>query len=259
MARDVALTPEDMSIYPDAARRELVPTGILRVGIILAPVLSALFATRDSRTGVYRGTTVDLSRALASQLGVEWEIVTFLNSGAATAALEQGSIDMTFLPVDDERRRRVAFGPAYYILESTYLVTGSSEIENLAEVDREHVRVVGIANTTTIRSAARTLTRTRPVPVESIAEAFDLLCTGQADALALSRDAFRTLLPRLPKARVLDGGFQSTGIAIAVRQDKPAALSLASGFMDEAKRSGVVRSALDASGFADEPVAPLVR
>ncbi|MBM7044664.1 transporter substrate-binding domain-containing protein [Rhizobium lusitanum] len=243
----------------EAIRRELTSTGALRAGVIVAPALSAVFATFDGETGHYRGTTIDMAQALALQLGVTLEIVNFPNSGACTDALESGQIDVSFMPVDDERRKRVAFGPAYYILESTYLVTGSSGITSLAGVDREDVRVVGIANTTTIRSSARTLTKTTPAPAESIAEAVERMLTGKADALALSRDAFQTLLPQLPGARVLDGGFQSTGIAIAVGPGKPSALSCVSVFMDAAKKSGLVRHALDDAGFANEPVAPLSR
>ncbi|MDE1991515.1 MAG: transporter substrate-binding domain-containing protein [Rhizobiaceae bacterium] len=239
----------------DAARAELVPTGKLRVGIIVAPAPSVVFAIREGEE--IRGVTVDFAHALASDLEAPLEIVVFMNSGACTDALERGEIDVTFMPVDEERRRRVAFGPAYYLLESTYLVTGVSGIETLAEVDREGVRVVGIANTTTIRASTRSLSKTVPVAKESIAAAVESLLTGEAEALALSRDAFHTLLPKFPDARVLDGGFQQTGIAIAVGKDRPSALAFATGFMNDAKASGLVRKALDAAGFAHEPVAPL--
>ncbi len=250
-----------MTFQPDqnAARRELLPTGALRVGVVAAPAPSALFVTFDATTNLHHGVTVDLGAALSRQLDCPLEIIGFANSGACTEALEAGRIDVSFMPVDAERRARVAFGPAYYILESTYLVSLASGIVDLAGVDQHGVRVVGIANTTTIRSAARTLSRAMPLAVATIAEAVDSLRSGRADALALSRDAFQTLLPLLPGARILDGGFQSTGIAIAVGREKPLALSLVSDFMEEAKRSGLVRRALDAAGFADEPVAPVDR
>jgi polar amino acid transport system substrate-binding protein len=135
-------------------------------------------------------------------------------------------------------------------------VTGSSGIAGLEDVDREGVRVVGIANTTTIRSATRSLTAVVPEPLESIADGLDRLLQGKAEAFALSRDAFQTLLPKLPGGRVLDGGFQSTGIAIAVGKGKPSALAFVSDFLEEAKSSGLVRRAMDAAGFATEPVAP---
>lgn len=244
---------------PGDFRDELMPTGCLRLGIVAAPAPSALFAVFDTGSQTYRGVTVDIGEALAMRLGADLEIVNFPNSGACTEALEAGSIDVSFMPVDAERQKRVAFGTAYYILESTYLVTAGSGITTLAEVDREGVRVVGIANTTTIRSAARTLTATVPEAAETIAEAVGRLVEGRADALALSRDAFRTLLPQLPGARVLDGGFQQTGIAIAVGRDRPAALAFVSGFLEMAKANGLVRQAMDAAGFEDEPIAPAGR
>lgn len=259
MTSDAANTASAVNGLPpgrDDLRRELIPTGTLRVGVVVAPAPSALFVVFDVETQTCRGVTVDIGKALAQSLDARPDIVRFSNSGACTDALEQGSIDVGFMPVDEERRRRVDFGPAYYILESTYLVTAESGIANLQEVDRQGVRVVGIANTTTIRASARSLKNIQPEPVNSIADGIDRLQQGDAEAFALSRDAFRTLLPRLPGARVLDGGFQSTGIAIAIGKGRPAALAFVSHFMEEAKRSGLVRHALDAAGFADEPVAP---
>jgi len=247
------LTPEIN--LGSASCDELTPFSKLRLGIVVAPARSALFVVSDPNTQSYAGVPVDLGTALADRLGVSVDIHGFLNSGACTTALENNSIDVTFLPVDDERRRRVSFGPAYYRIQSTYLVPAVSDVRTLSDVDQEGVRVVGIANTTTIRSSARTLSLTCPQPVESIAEAVDRLKRGEADALALSREAFKALMPELPGARVLDGGFQSTGIAVAVQQGKPAALAYVSAFVEDAIRSGLVRRALDAAGFPDEPVA----
>ncbi|MET0747507.1 MAG: transporter substrate-binding domain-containing protein, partial [Rhizobium sp.] len=194
----------------DFDRRELLPSGTLRVGVVAAPAPSALFVSVDSE-GAYRGVTVDLAAALAEQLQTSLALVGFPNSGACTQALESGAIDVSFMPVDEERRKRVVFGPAYYILESTYLVSAASGIVDLAGVDRADIRIVGIDNTTTIRAAARTLRHTVPAAVSTIAEAVEQLRGGRADALALSRDAFKSLLPLLPGALVVDGGFQSTG------------------------------------------------
>lgn len=249
-------TITDAVACDDVTLRELTPAERLRIGIVAAPAPSALFAVFDVENQAYRGVTIDIGNALAARLGVAAEIVNFPNSGACTDAVENETVDVSFMPVDDERRRRVAFGPVYYVLESTYLVTASSGIATLEEVDREGVRVVGIANTTTIRSAARSLKRTIPEPAESIAEAVDRLLEGRADALALSRDAFRTLLPKLPGARVLDGALQQTGIAVAVAHGKPSALAFVSAFLEEAKVSGLVRKALDDAGFPDAAVAP---
>ena len=61
--------------------------------------------------------------------------------------------------------------------------------------------------------------------------------------------------PKLPGARVLPGHFQQTGISVAVPKGRPAALKIASALLEDAKKSGVVRKALDAAGY-EVPVAP---
>ena len=238
-----------------AAVKELIPTAKLRVGVVFAPAASAFFVVKDAN-GQPRGVTVDLANELAEKLGVPVELMVAPNSGLITDATESGAIDVAFMPVDDERKKRVAFGPAYYLIESTYMVTGASGIRTVAEVDRPNVRVVGIANTTTIRAAARSLKSTTISAAPSVDEAVDMLRTGKADAFALSRDSLPPFVAALPGSRIVEGGFQHTGIAIAVPKNRPNALAYVTAFLEDAKRSGSVRRALDRAGFPNEPVAP---
>ena len=59
-------------------------------------------------------------------------------------------IYFSFMPVDDERRKRLDFSPPYFVIESTYLASASSNIKALADVDRAEITVVGINGSTTI-------------------------------------------------------------------------------------------------------------
>jgi polar amino acid transport system substrate-binding protein len=242
----------------NAALKELVSTGKLRVGIVFAPAASAFFVIKDSR-GQPHGVTVDLGTELARRLGVPVEFMIAPNSGLVTDATESGTIDVAFMPVDEERKKRVDFGPAYYVVESTYLVTGASGIKTLAEVDRPNVRIVGIANTTTIRAASRSLKNTTITAATSVGEAVEMLRTGKAEAFALSRDSLPPFMAELPGSLIVDGGFQQTGIAIAVPKNRPVALAYVAAFMESAKASGIVRRALDNAGLKNEKVAPLVQ
>ena len=90
--------------------------------------------------------------------------------------------------------------------------------------------------------------------VRSVDEMTAMAKAGDGDLFALSRDAFATLLPALPGARVLDGGFQHTGIASAVPRGRAAALKIFGDFVERAKKSGVVRRALDKAGFTDAEI-----
>lgn len=149
------------SLVPgEQERRELLPTGKLRVGIGVGASASSFWAVRDPGTGLPRGVTVDLAYALARRLEAPVELVAYANASELAAAGPKGGWDAAFMPVEAERRMLVDFGPAY------------------------------------------------------------------ADA------------------------------AIAVPKGKLAALAYATRFIEEAKRDGTVRRALDNAGLKDTPVAP---
>ena len=173
-----------------------------------------------------------------------------------TDALSSGAIDASFMPVDEERSKKVDFGPVYFVFENTYLVRAGSDIRTIAEVDRPGVRVIGIAGTTTIRTSASLLTKTKIAPVTAVGEALEMLVAGQADAFALTRDSLTPLATRVPGARILDGAFHRTGIGIAVPKNRPLALAYVSAFLEYAKASGMVRRTFDAAGQTDLAVAP---
>ncbi|MBI3375860.1 MAG: transporter substrate-binding domain-containing protein [Betaproteobacteria bacterium] len=244
------------SLPEDQARRELLPTGKLRVGIGIGASPSAFWATRDPATGQPRGVTVDLANALAKKLDATLELVIYPNSGEVTAAGPKGEWDAAFMPEDAERRKLVDFGPAYYLSTSTYMVRAGSPISTLAEVDQPGVRVAGIANTTTARTAIATLKNTRVISFRTVDEMVARMKAGELDAIALGRDSLRGLQPQIPGSRILDGHFHATGTAVAVPKNHPAALAYVSQFIEEAKSSGIVRRAFDGAGMRSAPVAP---
>jgi ABC-type amino acid transport substrate-binding protein len=109
---------------------QLAPTGKLRGGVVAAPAASAFFAIRDGK-GEVRGVTVDLIRSFAAALKLPLAIQIFENSGQVTDAVASGNCDVAFMPQDAERTKRVDFGPAYYFIESTYLVPAGSTINSI--------------------------------------------------------------------------------------------------------------------------------
>jgi polar amino acid transport system substrate-binding protein len=82
--------------------KELAPTGKLRVGIVFAPAASVFFVTKDADDQPH-GVTVDLG-TLWAQAGVPVEFMMAPNSGLVTDATESGAVDVSFVPVDEERR-----------------------------------------------------------------------------------------------------------------------------------------------------------
>jgi polar amino acid transport system substrate-binding protein len=235
---------------------ELAPTGKLRVGIAIAPTGSAFWATRDAASGKPRGVTIDLGAALAQKLGVPVEYVVFANSGEIVTAANDGKWDVTFVPVDDARKKVVDFGPAYQMFERAFLVRPGSPIQTIAEVDQPGVHVIGVENTTTARSAAAFLKNTKVETVKTVEELQALIGTGKADAVALSRESLAGFAAAVPGSRVLPGAYSTASTAIAVPKGHGAALTYVTAFIEEVKASGLVRRALDDAGLTDSLIAP---
>src|ERR1041385_2034035 len=235
--------------------KQLAPTGKLRGGVVAAPAGSVFFAVKGGNNAV-RGVTVDLIRGFATAVKLPLNLQVFDNSGQVAEAVATAICDVAFMPQDAERAKKVDFGPAYYFIESTYLVPAGSKIQSIDEVNRLGVRIVAISNTTTARSARRTAPKASVEEVPSVDKMTEMARAKQGDAFALSHDSFAGLLPKLPGARVLSGNFQQTGIAVAVPKGRATALKIVSSLLAEAKTSGLVRRALDTAGFKDAIVAP---
>lgn len=245
-----------MSSIDQKTRERLAPTGRLRVAVAVGSAISAVWATRDDDTGEPRGPTIDLARLIAARIGAPLELVEYPSSGAIIEAASSGAWDVSFTPVDAERRKVVDFGPNYFLGESTYMVPDGSAINSIEEVDREGVRVYGVENTATIRSARRTLTRTTATGLSSLDEALAKFRHGEVDALALGKESLRSLLPQFPGARMLDGHFHAAGTAVAVPKGSTAALEVFSRIIEELKSEGAVRKIFDQHGMESATVAP---
>jgi polar amino acid transport system substrate-binding protein len=251
MAVAVTATAADVA----TGKKELASTSSLRVGVVSAPKANVFFVTQDADWRP-RGVTVDLGDELARSLNVASKFFVFPNSGEVTDALEKGLIDVTFIPVDDQRKKRVDFGPAYFQFESTCLVLGSSNFRTNGDLDQPGVRVAGEANSTTIRAAEHMLKSATIIAVPSVEEAVEMLRSGRVDAFALGRDSLAPYQAEIPGSRILDGHLHATGIAIAVPKNHPAALAYVTAFLEEAKASGLIRRTFDNAGLRSAAVAP---
>jgi hypothetical protein len=112
---------------------------------------------------------------LSKALGVPPEVLVAATTGELTDAVSNGTIDIGFMPADDERRQRLDFSPAYFIIENAYLVAPGSDIKTIADADRADVTIVGVANSTTIRAAGRVTKNAKIVAAKTVDEAVDAL------------------------------------------------------------------------------------
>src|SRR3989304_44428 len=236
--------------------KELIPTGKLRVAIAVSPSPSAFYAVRDGATGKFRGVTLELGKALAKKLGVPAECLPHLASGESQNTAASGKWDVTFMPVDDERKKFLDFGSPYHLLQSTYLVAPGCTLMNVEDADAAGGRIGGGAHTPTFPAPPRPAPKATLVSVPGVDAAIAAMNAKEIDAIALSRESLTGVVLKIPGSRILDGGILNSSTAVAVPKGKPEALRYVSQFVEEAKASGLVRKSLDAMNLTNSQVAP---
>ncbi len=237
-----------------AVLQQLAPTGTLRIAVAVAPSPSAQFAIKDGDT--FKGVAVILGQALAKKLGVPAVIVPHAASGEIQNSAADNKWDVAFLPVDAERKKFVDFGNAYHLLQSTFLVAPGSTMKSVKDADAAGVGIGGVANTATFRAATASTPKATHIEFKGVDIATQAMLDGKIQAIALSRESLGGLVAKVPGSRILDDAFLNSTTAVCLPKNKPAALAYVSEFIEEAKTSGLVRSALDEMGLKSSIIAP---
>jgi polar amino acid transport system substrate-binding protein len=239
-------------VRADGLKDEIAPSGKLRVAIAISPAGGAFWCTKTENG--YAGVPVDLGRAMAAQLGVAVEYVVHDNSGQITEAASQGSWDVTFLPKDPEREKRMSFGPTYEVADATYIVKAGSKVTNFATLDQAGTEVAAVKNTTTMRGAQAHLKKATVTGYNTFEEITWLLKAGEIEAFALSRDQLNALAKQLPGSKVLAETFKKTVTATAVPLNHPQSLAFVTRFMTDATANGTLRKAYDDNGLKETAI-----
>jgi polar amino acid transport system substrate-binding protein len=242
-----------MSDITPAVRADLAPTGKLRAGVNYG---NFILATKDRATGESRGVAIDLLQEVGRRLGVPVEIVAYDSVAVMGDAAPTGAWDIAFLGSDPARETLMSFTAAYLEIDATYLVPAGSPLQTAAEVDREGVRVAAPARANYELFLSRNLKRARLVSAPRGDAAFDLLATGQVDALAGLTEGLLGLVGKLSGSRLVDGRFMGVQQSIAVPRGHDAGLAFLRRVVEDAKATGLVARAIEKTGARGVSVAP---
>jgi polar amino acid transport system substrate-binding protein len=237
------------------AKQQLASTGKVRVAISVGPSASQFRAKVVRATDPLRGVPVDLAKALGERLGMPVEFITYDNYGDLLEAGRQGTWDVTFLPFDEERAKVIDYGPAYYLLELSYIVPAGSAIRAQSDVDHPGVRVAAVEKSISATKLQQSLKNATLTQVKKLVVIREQMGAGKLDAAAAGRETLVGLAAQLPGARVLEDTFYALPVSVAVPKNRPAALAYITEFIENAKATGVVRSAFDNAGFKEAAVA----
>jgi len=235
---------------PDPRIADLVRAGRLRVA--LYPPQYA----KDPVTGELRGWTIELARALAARIGVEFLPVEYPTPPQALNALKAGACDVGFGAMDASRNSEIDFSPPVLQFDFTYLVPADCSIRSIADADRPGIRIAVVRNHASTLCLNRLRKHAELMEAETPDIALDLLRTGQADAWASTRPALLEFSSKLSDSWVLEDYFGANFTAMTIPKGHLERLAYISEFVEEAKASGLVKRAIVQSGWRGVHVAP---
>lgn len=241
---------------PDRAgdmQTEVAPTGTIRAAVNFAnPVL----ATADGPDGEPAGIAVALARELGRRLDVPVRLLPYDSAAAMADDARTGVWDVAFLAADPAREETIAFTAPYVELDATYLVPAGSVIRTLEEVDAAGVRIAARPRSAYDLFLRRSLTHADLVYPEGAETDLEVLATGRADVLAGLRHMLADVAAGAPEWRLLDGRFATMAQAIGVPRGRPGAAAYLHTFVEDAKTSGFVATAIAAHPAEGVSVAP---
>lgn len=232
---------------------DLVQAGRLRVGLGLG---TSAIAIKNPVTGELRGPAIDMGRALAARIGVDFVAVEYPRPGAVLEGVQTNAWDVAFLVIDPERAKQVDFAPPHMQSDFTYLVLAGSSIYKVADADQPGVRIAVPRGDASDLLLTRLLKKAELIRTETIPAAAELLRTGGAHAQAAPRPVLLAESVKQPGSRVLADGFAVISFAALVPKGQAGRLAYVSEFIEGAKASGLVKQIIEDAGLRGVQVAP---
>jgi polar amino acid transport system substrate-binding protein len=221
----------------DAIRSELAPHGVLRAGINLN---NSLLVTGRAPSGDPVGVAPDMAREVAARLGVPVVYVPYANPGEMADAAGADAWDIGLIGAEPARARIIAFTSAYAEIEASYLVPPGSPLHVLEEVDQPGIRIAVTARTAYCLWLERNIKRATLVQSATLDSAYEQFVGDKLDALAGLGPRLIGESARLPGSRILAGRFTAVQQAIGTPSANAKGAAFLQGFVEDAKKSGLV-------------------
>lgn len=226
--------------------QQLAPNGVLRAAINLGnPVLA-----QSGAGGEPQGVSVALARALAEELGVGLELITFEAAGKVFAALADDVWRVAFLAIEPVREQQIAFSAPYVAIKGTYLVPTDSPLTHVTQVDAPGKRIAVGQGAAYDLYLSRTVQHAELVRAPTSAAAVDWCIEQGLDAAAGVRDFLQTRVS--DQWRLVDDDFMTIRQAMAVPVAHAAAAAFVKSFVERQKANGWVKRGLLDSGQSAE-------
>ena len=235
-----------------AISSEIAPLGKLRVATIAG---NPQLVTRTPDGKIVGGVALEVGTFIAEKLGVPFEPVAYANADAYTQSFGKGEWDIAIGPPTPLVAEKADFGPDLISVDLMYVAAPGREFADAVQVDRPGIKIGVGRNSGADQFLSRTLKSAELVrPGGGGVEA---LRSGKADVWAANATNVQGVADALPGAKVVPGAFTTERYTVALPKGRSsAAQAKLAEIVNEAKKTGLVRKAIEQSGMTGVRVAP---
>jgi polar amino acid transport system substrate-binding protein len=234
-----------------AISTEIAPQGKLRVAMNAG---TEVLLKRTPDGVITGGVGLALGKFFAGKLGTVVELVAYPNASTYTATFGKGEWDIGFGPRTPLTAEKADFIADILLNEYWFIAAPGREFANAAQVDRPGVKIGVGLNSLSDQFLSRTLKSAELVRGVNSIEA---LRTGQVDVWAASAGNIEEVSKRLSGAKIVPGAFHSDRTMVILPKGRSsAARAKVVEMIDQAKKAGVVRKALEQTGVKGVRAAP---
>ena len=233
------------------ARVQLAPSGKLRVAILTYdPALGS-----RGLSGAPGGVAGDLARSLADAIGVPLQVTFYdLPQGFAQSV---GSLEWDVAFTGRDVQGRVDFAATILLVEHALLLAPGRNFQDLADVDRDKVRVGVTIGTMDEPFLGQRLHKAFifRVLVGTDAAGMTLRNSG-ADVFAGSVPFLSQVAAQVPGSRILGPPYALVPVMATVAPGRTAARTYIADFIREAKNSGFIQQSINRAQLPGVSVGP---
>ena len=190
----------------------------------------------------------ETARALAARIGIKVILLEHPTPLKVVECLQVGECDAAFLGLAARFVDAADFSSPFIQFDYTLLVPAGSPIGSVTDADRPGVRITAVHDHASTLALSQMLRQAELMFGDAPDSAFELLRTGRAHALASTRPALIQFSALLPGSRVLETPYGSNFHRVAVPKGHARRLSYINEFIEDAKISGLLQSAIERTG-----------
>ena len=221
--------------------KQLAPKGHLRAAINLS---NFLLVTGKEANGDPQGVSPDMARALAHELDVDIELISFSRPGELADAIFEDKWDIGNIANEPERAKSITFSLPYACIESTFLVRKQLNLNSLKDIDKEGIRISVAERSAYDLWLTENIKKADLIRAKSIDESFSIFQENQYEVLAGLKPKLTDDIKKVKDCLLLDESFTYINQCIGSKPNNIEATSFINKFIKKNIENGFIKSLL---------------